>query len=176
VAHDDVVSSADLSQVGTEVSIDIDADAQLVWDLITDLSRTPEWNRETVSTVWVGEPARAVVGAVFRGTNRMGEWEWSVDCHIVVADQPHELSWTVLDPDHPSSTWWYRIDAPDDDHGVRLHHGFRHGPSMSGLRRRVEDDPAGAAATIAARLAMLEANMRYTLGCIKATAEADSAT
>jgi hypothetical protein len=154
--------------VGVDVAIDIGAEAQSVWELVTDLSRTPEWNRETVSTVWVGEPGPAV-GAVFGGTNRMGDWEWSVDCHIVVADAPHELSWTVLDPDHPSSTWWYRVD--ETPAGVSLRHGFQHGPNVSRLRRRVEDDPAGAADVIAMRLAMLEANMRCTLDRIRTTAE-----
>jgi hypothetical protein len=165
------VTTADLSNVGTEVSVDIDADARVVWNLITDLDRTPEWNRETISTVWVGEPARAEVGAVFRGTNRLDEWEWTVDCHIVIADEPHQLSWTVLDPANPSTTWWYRIDHTDT--GVVLRHGFRHGPNVSGLRRRVDDDPDAADATIAVRVAMLEANMRHTLGCIKAAAEGD---
>ncbi len=165
-AHNGPVTTADLSNVGTEVSVDIEADAATVWNLITDLDRTPEWNRETISTVWVGEPARAEVGAVSRGTNRLDEWEWTVDCHIVIADEPHELSWTVLDPANPSTTWWYRID--DADAGVVLRHGFRHGPNVSGLRRRVDDRRRRR--NHRHHVAMLEANMRHTLGCIKAAA------
>jgi uncharacterized protein YndB with AHSA1/START domain len=159
----------DLSNVSAEVSIEIAAPPERVWDLVTDLSRTPTWNRETESTVWLEPHDAAVVGAVFRGTNVMGGQRWSVDCHVIEATRPTTFEWTVLDPSHPSTTWWYRL-APSAD-GTRLDHGFQHGPGPSGIRHRAEQDPANAEAMIAIRTEMLADNMRHTLGAIKAVAE-----
>ena len=38
----------------------IAAAPEVVWDLVTDLARTPEWNRETLQTVWVPPAHRAL--------------------------------------------------------------------------------------------------------------------
>lgn len=152
----------DLSDFGTEVSADIDAPPSVVWDLLTDLALTPRLNRETIETRWVPPASAWVVGAIFRATNRMGTFEWSVDCHVTVADPNQELGWTVLDPESPSSTWWYRL-AVHDDGPTKVRHGFRHGPNTSGVRMLIEREPERADAIIAGRLQMLTANMRYTL-------------
>ena len=146
-----------------EVSLDIDgAERSTVWDLLADLSLTPLLNRETILTQWRPPNTQWRNGSVFRATNRIGDREWSLDCHVIVAQRPSELGWTVLDPSNPSSTWWYRLDATS--HGTRVTHGFRHGPNVSGLRRAVEAEPAKAAEIMAGRVAMLTANMSYTLG------------
>ena len=99
--------------VTAEEPKEIEAPAAVVWGLVTDLSRTPGWNRETESTVWVAPHTEAAVGAVFQGTNRRGDRTWTVDCHVTVADAPTAFEWTVLDPSEPSSSWWYRLDAVD---------------------------------------------------------------
>lgn len=159
----------DWDNVTAEVQIEIDAPAQVVWGLISDLSRTPEWNRETVATEWVPPHDHVAVGAVFRGTNRGYGREWSLECHVTVADAPNAFEWTVLDPAQPSSSWWYRLDAVGDRTVVR--HGFQHGPGPSFLRVAVDRDPDNASAIAAGRTATLADNMRHTLACIKVIAE-----
>jgi uncharacterized protein YndB with AHSA1/START domain len=159
----------DLSNVSVEESIEIEAPPEAVWDLVTDLSRTPTWNRETVETVWLPPHAGPEVGAVFRGTNVMGESRWSVECHVIVADRPTAFEWTVLDPAEPSSTWWYRLTAVSS--GTHVDHGFQHGPGPSGIRYRIEAEPDHAEVVIEVRTQMLANNMRHTLGAIKAVAE-----
>jgi len=159
----DMVDGSDVTGVVAEVSVEIAAPREVVWDLLADLSLTPEINRETLRTVWLAPSARWAVGSTFRATNRIGEREWSVDCHVTVADRPGELGWTVLDPQNPSSTWWYRLE-PVVAGGTRVTQGFRHGPNVSGLRWAVEAEPARGAEIVAGRLAMLTANMEYTLG------------
>ena len=159
----------DLSNVSVEVAVDVAAAPEQVWDLVTDLSRTPSWNRETKSTVWLEPHTGPVVGAVFRGTNVMGEQRWSVECHVIAAERPACFEWTVLDPSHPSTTWWYRLTATST--GTHVDHGFQHGPGPSGIRSRAEADPESAEAMIAIRTAMLADNMRHTLGAMKAVAE-----
>lgn len=163
----------DWSSVATSETIHIEAPPEVVWDLVTDLSRTPSWNRETEVTEWVPPHDHAEVGAVFRGTNVVGEMRWTVDCHVIVADRPRAFEWTVLDPAEPSSTWWYRL-TPTGDGGTDVDHGFQHGPGFSYLRKFVDDDPDHAEAWVAGRLDMLAGNMRHTLGLIKAIAERDA--
>ena len=132
---------------------------------MTDLDRTPEWNRETTSTVWVPPDTGPRVGARFDGTNEMGTSRWTVRCHVITADRPRRFAWTVLEPEHPSSTWWYRLE-PEAGATV-LHHGFQHGPNVSGVRAAIDADPASAEQIIAGRTEMLRANMRHTLEAIR---------
>ncbi len=166
----DAAPPVDLDQVGTEVSEVVDADPAVVWDLVTDLERTPSWNRETVEARWREPAAGPVLAAVFVATNQLGAQRWEVSCHVVECERPWAFGWTVLDPARPSSTWWYRI-RPEPGGGVRVDHGFQLGPGPSGLRSRVDADPAAATAIIEGRTAMLAANMTFTLRCIKAVAE-----
>ena len=159
----------DWSDVGTEVSLTTSAPVRVVWDLVTDLSRTPEWNRETRHTIWNPPASRPEVGATFRAVNRLGEREWQVECHVIVADPRAAFEWTVLAPELPSSTWWYRLR--DQGGGTEIRHGFQHGPGPSGLRHAVEHDPEAAQTIIDGRVALLAANMGHTLGVIKHLAE-----
>jgi uncharacterized protein YndB with AHSA1/START domain len=159
----------DLSGVGAEVSVLIAARPEVVWELVTDLTRTPEWNRETLETVWVPPHTGPELGAVFRATNRIGDWQWDVECHVTRADPQVAFEWTVSPPDHPSTSWWHRLLQTDP--GTELRHGFQHGPGGSGLRAMVEQNPEHAAAIIERRTEMLADNMRHTLERIKALAE-----
>lgn len=169
----DVDGGCDVTGVDAEVSVEIAAPPDLVWDLLADLSLTPVINRETLRTVWLTPSTGWAVGSVFRATNRIGEREWSVDCHVTVADRPGELGWTVLDPQNPSSTWWYRLELGVGG-GTQVTQGFRHGPNLSGLRRAVEAEPARSAEIVAGRVAMLTANMEYTLGRVAELATGES--
>lgn len=106
--------TGDLSAATGEVSEPIVADPALVWALITDLARTPEWNRETLETTWVPPHSGAAVGAMFRATNRIGDWQWNVECHVTRADPGVAFEWTVMDPSHPSTRWWHRLEPMAD--------------------------------------------------------------
>jgi uncharacterized protein YndB with AHSA1/START domain len=159
----------DLSDVGTEVTVRIAAAPEAVWNLVTDLARTPDWNRETLETVWVPPHTGPAAGAVFRATNRIDDWQWDVECHVTRADPRVAFEWTVSSPDHPSTTWWHRL--LETATGTELRHGFQHGPAGSGLRALVEQDPDNADAIIERRTEMLRDNMRHTLERIRALAE-----
>jgi uncharacterized protein YndB with AHSA1/START domain len=161
----------DLSNVAGELSIEIAAPTERVWDLVTDLSLAPSWNRETVETVWLDPERPPGRGSVFEGTNRLGDMVWTVPCHVIEWDPPRVFGWTVLEPEHPSSMWSYRLHPDADGRHTVLGHGFRHGPGPSGLRYRVEAEPDRASELIEQRTAMLLANMAYTLEQIKERAE-----
>lgn len=160
----------DLSGVGIEIETHIGAPVEVVWALVTDLSLTPMLNRETVETRWAPPADGPAEGAVFSATNQLGDQRWSVECHVTRCSAPTTFHWTVLDPASPSSYWWYDLD-PVGASETAVRHGFRHGPNMSGLRRRIEDDPDDRELIIAARTKMLRENMTYTLDQCRHRAE-----
>lgn len=159
----------DLSNFAGEVRCTIHAPAPVVYDLLTDLSLTPEINRETVEAVWVPPSTGWAVGSTFRATNRAADAEWTVECHVTVAERGQEASWTVLDPGHPSSTWWYRLTSVGDS--TEVVQGFQHGPGQSGVRSMIDSDPDRADEIVARRIEMLTANMAFTLDAVRRRAE-----
>ena len=61
----------------------IDAPAERVWDLVSDVTRMGEWSPETRSCRWLGEPAAPEVGARFAGRNQFrGPGNWNIDFSI----------------------------------------------------------------------------------------------
>jgi hypothetical protein len=72
-------------------SVDIDAPAQAVWDVATDLSRYGEWN-SSHSAFPDGTPTLEP-GTTFRET-------------IVVMGMPGEAKWTVAETEAPVKTVW----------------------------------------------------------------------
>ena len=53
-----------------EVSVDIGASPQVVWDLVSDLRRVPEWIEDTLKMLSV-EPEPAQLGTVYRERSRI---------------------------------------------------------------------------------------------------------
>ena len=150
----------------TTASIEIAAPAEVVWSLVSDLTRMPEWSPETTKVEWTGGSTGPSLGATFKGTNKMGWRSWSTSCTIVVADPPTELAWDVhalggLKVAH----WGYRIEAIEE-HSCRVTEAaVDHRPSwfklatnlITGVQDRGSHNAAG---------------MRATLERIKAAAEA----
>ena len=61
-------------------SIEINASAETVWSLVTDMERYGEWSSENTGGYWrkneEGIPGTGAVGDEFVGINRRGEDEW----------------------------------------------------------------------------------------------------
>ncbi len=90
-----------------EATVKIDAPAQAVWNVVSDVTRVGEWSGECRSCDWVGRPAAPVPTARFRGRNRRGWARWTRLNQIDVADPPKELVWhTVASPVYRDSTEW----------------------------------------------------------------------
>lgn len=168
-ASDDSTDAVDLGHMVVQVAHTFDAPIGRVWALLTDVERMAGLGPEHHSAVWIARPdgqlptngTGPVVGDRFAGSNRRGEFEWEVTCHITEWQPPSRCTWTVLDPAQPSSTWTYELS---EDAGVtRVTQTFRHGPGPSFVRAAVERDPAGAEAVVAGRSDMLRTNMIETL-------------
>ena len=98
-----------------EATIEIAASPARVYDLIADITRMGEWSPECSHCEWVGERRLPVVGARFRGHNRMGPIRWMTTCEIVAADPGREFAFTVIHDGtgRESTRWRYRLEVVD---------------------------------------------------------------
>jgi hypothetical protein len=96
-----------------QASIEIAAAPASVYDLVADITRMGEWSPECYRCEWVGDVQEPVVGARFRGHNRMGLLRWSTTCQIVTADRGREFAFTVMHEgnDRESTRWRYCLGA-----------------------------------------------------------------
>ena len=90
---------------------DIDAPADKVWRLVSDLPRMGEWSPENTGGRWVGGATGPTVGAKFRGTNRKGLRRWSTTCTVTAADEGKRFAFDVTYGPVSISTWEYTFSS-----------------------------------------------------------------
>ena len=97
-----------------EESVDIDARPETVFDIVTDVRRTPEWSpvvaEASLREGTAGDDGRPTVGSVIVGVNRKGDRTWTTESRVDVVERPSRFVWTVAGG---VVTWGYRIDATD---------------------------------------------------------------
>ena len=135
----------------------IAAPAEVLYDLVSDVTRMGEWSPETTSCRWVGGTTTARIGARFRGSNRNGWRRWSTTCTVVAADPGSRFSFEVDLPGLPISRWTYEFHPEGEGTRVRESWTDRRPPWMDRfgkLVRGVADtyghNRAGMVATLAA--------------------------
>lgn len=143
------------------VSIEIDADPETVYDLVSDVTRMGEWSPETTGGRWIDD-GRGQVGDWFVGTNETPDRSWDRECEVAAAEHGRDFTW-VVDGVEKNCTWWsYEME-----------------PSEAGtlLTERwwiVNKTPAMEAASpeaFAQRVAYTQEMMQATVAAMKATAE-----
>jgi len=102
-----------------DVSIDVAAPPAVLYDLLADITRMPDWSPEVTSCAWLGDATHAEPGARFRGWSRKGWRRWSTLSTISQADRPDRFEWHVRFAGLPVATWRYRFTS-DDGHGTRI--------------------------------------------------------
>jgi uncharacterized protein YndB with AHSA1/START domain len=78
-------------------SVDIAAPAELVYDLIADVTRMGEWSPECYRCEWLDGATAAAPGTRFRGYNRLGRFRWERTVVIECADRGREFTFTSVD-------------------------------------------------------------------------------
>jgi uncharacterized protein YndB with AHSA1/START domain len=98
-----------------QATIEISAPPDRVYDLIADITRMGEWSPECYLCEWVGETQEPVVGARFRGHNRMGPLKWTTTCEIVTADRGRAFAFTVMHDKtgRESTRWRYSLNPAE---------------------------------------------------------------
>ena len=93
-----------------EVSVDVAAPPEHVWDVLTDVTQMGRWSPECRRCEWLDDAARPDVGARFKGHNVRGLLRWSTVATVVVSDRPRHFAYEV----HPSGMrWGYRFEPTD---------------------------------------------------------------
>ncbi|MFL6205122.1 MAG: SRPBCC family protein [Acidimicrobiales bacterium] len=142
-------------------SIHIAAPPEVVYDLVSDVTRTGEWSPECRSCEWLDEPGQ--VGSRFKGHNRQGPARWTTTARVRAADRPRTFGFATLFKDADSTRWTYDI-APSAG-GTTLTESFESvdAPALIKLAERW---------FIRNRQEQLEKGMDETLAKVKAIAEA----
>lgn len=138
-------------------SIAVNADAERVWALVSDVTRMGEWSPETTACRWTGGATGPVVGARFRGANRAGWRRWSTLSTVTDARPGERFAFRVTFGPLQIADWAY--DFVPDGPGTRVTESWTdrrpawmlpfYGPLM-GVADRGEHNRAGMLATLAA--------------------------
>ena len=98
-----------ITEPTAETSITIDAPADRLWGIVGDVTRIPEWSPVCHQVEWV-DGSSAVVGARFRGHNRLNGARWSRECVITEAEPGAVLAFSTLFKGQESTRWRYRME------------------------------------------------------------------
>lgn len=147
--------------------VHIEAPPEVVYDLVSDVSRMGQWSPECTDAEWLNGANGPEVGARFRGRNRRGLARWSTKPRVVAAERGREFSFVVPDPlGHEVAQWTYRLKPAGTGTAVtETFEMLRDLPLYIHLFERwvmgVKD-----------RKSDLEANIQTTLSALKAAVEA----
>jgi uncharacterized protein YndB with AHSA1/START domain len=147
-------------------SVVINAPAEKVWALISDVTRMGDWSPETQSAAWTGSATGPVVGATFAGKNRKGWVRWTGRCQVTVSDPGREFAFVRQGPDG-GTTWRYVLESQDG--ATRVTESFQQAKLPPAPVRII-----GSIAFGSDRQALLLESVRTTLSRLKAAAESDS--
>jgi uncharacterized protein YndB with AHSA1/START domain len=96
-----------------EISRDIAASPEAVYDAISDVTRMGEWSEECYACEWHAGSSGPLVGATFDGHNRNGDKEWTTQGKVIEADPGRAFAFECSMMDFHFSTWGYRIEPTD---------------------------------------------------------------
>lgn len=101
-----------------EVTREIGATPDQLWEMVADLPRMPSWSPEHERTDWLGDATGPALGAKFRGVNRNGSRTWKSIGEITECEPGRRLAFRVKAGPFSISEWSYVFEpAPG---GCRL--------------------------------------------------------
>ncbi|VAZ83987.1 hemerythrin domain-containing protein [Mycobacterium persicum] len=110
-----------------QLSVEISAPIEAVWQLVADPLRVPEWSHECRRVRFLDGATSAGPGRRFRGTNRSGRYRWSRSCTIFAYDEPNEFGYITSGGPGDATAWHFRLEPTLA--GTRLTQAFQ-GVSM----------------------------------------------
>lgn len=107
-----------------EVTLLVDAPAADLFDLVSDVTRTPEFSPYIRRCEWLGGATGPAVGARFKATNAMGRGPaWSNKPVVTVVRPPEEFAFERTEPFVGTLEWRYRFEP--DGGGTRVTESYR---------------------------------------------------
>lgn len=95
---DPLREGASMSETGIrshQDSVTIAAPADLVYDVVSDVTRTGEWSPVCTSCWWDDDAQAGRVGAWFTGRNQLPDRTWETRSVVVEAERGREFAWVV---------------------------------------------------------------------------------
>ncbi len=108
-----------ITEPTTELAIEIDAPPDAVWRVVSDVTRIPEWSPVCHRCEWIDGATAPVVGARFRGHNKLNGARWSRDCEITAAEPGALLAFSTRFKGEESTRWRYRLEPAGSGSRVR---------------------------------------------------------
>ena len=76
-------------------SVTVEASAETLYDLVSDITRTGEWSPVCTACWWDDEVEAGQVGAWFTGRNELPHRTWETRSVVVAAERGREFAWVV---------------------------------------------------------------------------------
>jgi len=95
------------------ISREINAPAEQLWRMVSDVTRMGEWSPETTSAEWTGGATGPAVGAKFRGSNRNGKKSWKTACVVVDAEAGRRFAFRSMAGPLFVADWVYEFEESD---------------------------------------------------------------
>lgn len=108
----------------------MDAGAQEIWDLVSDVTRIGSFSPETFEAEWLDGASGPAVGARFRGhvkRNGRGPVYWTT-CKVIESEPGRVFAFQVLNGDRPLNTWRYELTRRGD--GTDVTESFQLAPAL----------------------------------------------
>ncbi len=145
------------------ISRDIAAPANVVWQMISDVSRMGEWSPETTACKWLGGADGAAVGAKFKGHNENGRRQWDTTCVVTDCESGRVFAFETKAMGLKVARWEYHFEP--NDGGCRVTECWvdQRGHMVKAISPRISG--------VEDRAAHNEATMRQSLDRLAAEAE-----
>ncbi len=76
-------------------SVTVQASAETLYDLVSDITRTGEWSPVCTSCWWEDDVNAGQLGAWFTGRNELPHRSWETRSQVVAAERGREFAWVV---------------------------------------------------------------------------------
>ena len=124
------VIGAVLKPLRGEVSLHMEAPAEKVWALVSDVTRIGEFSPETFEARWSRGSTGPEVGAYFKGhvkRNGVGPTYWS-PCRVTACVPDEVFEFSVGNDDVTLNNWGYRLEPSGS--GTKVTEYFRLEPAL----------------------------------------------
>lgn len=76
-------------------SVTVQASAEVLYDLVSDITRTGEWSPVCTSCRWDDPDNAGRIGEWFTGSNQLPDRSWETRSQVVAAERGREFAWVV---------------------------------------------------------------------------------
>jgi hypothetical protein len=145
-------------------TVQIEAPAQRVWDLASDLPSMGKLSPENKGGSWISPATGPSVGATFKGANRSGWRRWSTKVVVTRSEPGKEFFFAVTSAGMKVAEWGYTLEPAGLSCSVTESWEDRRGGLMVVLGK--------VATGVSDRARFTETSIEQTLAALKKAAEA----